>query len=195
MSIIGQLYRRYLTICQSLYSRFISQHLGSVGKGTIISRHCRIYGGGEKNIHIGANTIISEHCVIESWSEWGNQRFNPEIIIGYNCKIGEYSHISACSKIELGDGLLTGRFVLITDNSHGGLDYMTSGTRPIERPLVVKGNIIIGKNVWIGDKVTICSGVSIGDNVIIAANSVVIDDLPSNCMAAGMPAVIKKKLG
>jgi acetyltransferase-like isoleucine patch superfamily enzyme len=83
---------------------------------------------------------------------------------------------------------------LITDNSHGGLDMATSGIRPIERPLVIKGDIIIGKNVWIGDKVTICSGVSIGDNVIIAANSVVVDDLPSNCMAAGIPAIIKKIL-
>ncbi len=169
--------------------------MGYVGKGSVISRHCRIYGGGEKHIHIGENTLISERCVIESWSRWGDQTFDPEIITGNNCKIGEYRHISACSKIVLGDGLLTGRFVLITDNSHGGLDEATSGIRPIERPLTTKGDIIIGQNVWIGDKDTICSGVTIGDNVIIAANSVVVDNLPSNCMVAGMPAIIKKKLG
>lgn len=194
MSFIGKIYRSYLSHWQSMYSRYVSRHLGSVGKGSIICRHCRIYGGGEKHIHIGDNTLISERCIIESWSRWGDQTFNPEIIIGNDCKIGEYSHISACSKIVLGDGLLTGRFVLITDNSHGGLDDASSSIRPIKRPLKVKGNINIGKNVWIGDKVTICSGVTIGDNVIIAANSVVVNDLPANCLAAGIPAAIKKTL-
>ena len=194
MSFIGKLYRSYLSLCQSVYSRYVSRHLGSVGKGSVICRHCRIYGGGENNIHIGDNTLISERCIIESWSRWGDQTFNPEIIIGNDCKIGEYSHISACTKIVLGDGLLTGRFVLITDNSHGGMDEEFSGIRPIKRPLKVKGDIIIGKNVWIGDKATICSGVTIGDNVIIAANSVVTSDIPPNSMAAGVKKKKKKSL-
>ena len=55
-----------------------------------------------------------------------------------------------------------------------------------------KGCIRIGDNVYIGTGVTILGPVNIGSNVIIAAGSVVIRDVPDNCMVAGNPAVIKK---
>jgi maltose O-acetyltransferase len=42
--------------------------------------------------------------------------------------------------------------------------------------------------------VTICPGVTIGNRCIIAAGSVVIKDIPDDCLAAGNPAVVKKKL-
>lgn len=47
--------------------------------------------------------------------------------------------------------------------------------------------VIIGHNVWIGGGVTICPGVTIGDNVTIGAGSVVVKDIPSNCVAVGNP--------
>lgn len=54
--------------------------------------------------------------------------------------------------------------------------------------------VSIGQDCWIGGNVTICPGVTIGDRCIIAAGSVVVHDIPSDCMAAGNPAVIKKRL-
>lgn len=54
--------------------------------------------------------------------------------------------------------------------------------------------INIGEDCWIGGNVTICPGVSIGDRCIIGAGSVVVHDIPDDCMAAGNPAVIKKSL-
>ena len=39
-----------------------------------------------------------------------------------------------------------------------------------------------------------CCGVTIGDNVIIGACSIVTHDIPSNSMAAGMPAKVIKQL-
>ena len=52
----------------------------------------------------------------------------------------------------------------------------------------------IGNNVWIGGSVTILPGVSIGDNVTIGAGSVVVKDIPSNCIAAGNPCKVVRKL-
>ena len=97
-------------------------------------------------------------------------------------------------KIAIGDGLLTGRFVYIGDNAHGGLSWEESSVPPINRQLRSKGEVKIGLNVWIGDKVTILGGVTIGDNVIIAANAVVTKDVPSNSIAAGIPAKVVKTL-
>lgn len=48
--------------------------------------------------------------------------------------------------------------------------------------------ITVGNNVFIGSLATILPGVRIGDNVVIGAHAVVTRDLPSNCVAAGVPA-------
>ena len=48
--------------------------------------------------------------------------------------------------------------------------------------------IRIGSDTWIGGSVTILPGVTIGDNVTIGAGSVVVHDIPSDCIAVGNPA-------
>ena len=53
--------------------------------------------------------------------------------------------------------------------------------------------INIGNHVWIGTRAMILKGVSIGDNSVIAAGSIVTHDVPSNCLVAGVPAIIKKE--
>ena len=53
---------------------------------------------------------------------------------------------------------------------------------------------IIGNNVLIGANAIVIGNVRIGDNVTIGAGAVVTKDVPSNCIAAGVPAKIIKKL-
>lgn len=48
----------------------------------------------------------------------------------------------------------------------------------------------IGNNVSLGCNVTIIGGVHIGDNVTVGAGSVVVKDVPDNCIVAGNPARI-----
>lgn len=50
----------------------------------------------------------------------------------------------------------------------------------------------IGNNVTLGSNVCIIGDITIGDNVIVGAGSVVIHDVPSNCVVAGNPAKIIK---
>jgi serine O-acetyltransferase len=52
---------------------------------------------------------------------------------------------------------------------------------------------IIGNNVDIGSGAKLLGSIKIGDNVVIGANAVVIRDVPDNCLAAGVPAVIKPR--
>ena len=54
--------------------------------------------------------------------------------------------------------------------------------------------ITVGNDTWIGGNVTVCPGVTIGNRCIIAAGSVVVHDIPDDSLAAGNPAVVKKKL-
>jgi len=50
------------------------------------------------------------------------------------------------------------------------------------------GKVVIGNNVYIGKETCILKGTQIGDNVIIGAKSLVNKDIPSDCVAAGVPA-------
>ena len=54
---------------------------------------------------------------------------------------------------------------------------------------------IIGDNVEIALGAKVIGKVSIGNNVIIAPNSVVVKDIPDNCVVSGIPAKIIKKDG
>lgn len=178
-----------------LYTMWIRNFLGCFGKHSAIAYPCSLQGGGSKRIKIGTRTSIGAHGVLGLWERYGkDEQYEPEIVIGNDCCIGEYFHITAINKITIGDGLLTGRFVYIGDNSHGGLSFEEADIPPAYRHLSSKGEIKIGKNVWIGDKASILGGVTIGDNIIIGAGSVVTHDIPSNCMAAGAPAKIVKQL-
>lgn len=53
---------------------------------------------------------------------------------------------------------------------------------------------VIGNNVRISCGAKILGGVRIGDNVVVGAGAVVVKDVPSNCVVAGVPAKIIKQL-
>lgn len=59
--------------------------------------------------------------------------------------------------------------------------------------LPMKGDTVIGNDVWIGENVTILPGVHIGDGAVIGANSVVAKNIPPYSVAAGNPCEVRKK--
>ena len=148
---------------------------------------------GTQRMIIGKGTSFEKHCKLMTWSA-DNKNDDIKILIGSHCTFGEYNNISAFNKIEIGNWVLTGRWVSIIDNAHGNSDLDTIKLSPTKRPIVSKGPIIIRDNVWIGDKCTILPGVEIGESCIIAANSVVTKSIPPYSVAGGVPAVIIKKM-
>lgn len=81
----------------------------------------------------------------------------------------------------------------VTDNFHGNNSREQLRIPPINRPLDVRGEVRIGKNVWIGRNVCIMPRGSIGDGAVIGANAVVTKDVPAYSVAVGVPAIIVKK--
>ncbi|MDU1904883.1 MAG: DapH/DapD/GlmU-related protein [Dysgonomonas sp.] len=149
---------------------------------------------GGKYINIGKNVGIGAHAILTAWDKYENDHFLPEITIGNNVWIGEDCHITAINKIKIGNNVLMGKKITISDNSHGKIDFDSLSISPIKRPLYSKGEVIIEDGVWIGDKVTILAGVRIGKNSIIGANALVTKDIPDNCVVGGVPAQIIKKI-
>ena len=52
---------------------------------------------------------------------------------------------------------------------------------------------VIGNNVYIGGGVKILGPIILGNNIVIGANSVVMHDIPDNCVVVGIPAKIIKR--
>lgn len=110
----------------------------------------------------------------------------------------------------IGDRLIIGKFCAIAKGvefiMNGANHRMCSATTypfnimgggwekctPSMEELPLKGDTVVGNDVWIGQNVTILPGVHIGDGAIIGANSVVGRDIPPYCVAIGNPCTVKK---
>lgn len=96
----------------------------------------------------------------------------------------------ASSDITIGKNSTLAYRTLLTTNANPNAPYneLCKLYPPIHQ------EIRIGDNVWIGAGVIVLPGCRIGNNSVIAAGSVVCSDIPDNCMAAGVPAKVKKHL-
>ena len=177
--------RLYTTICRHRFAHW--------GRGSHIGwKAMRLVG--LQYVSVGDGTYIAPGVQLTAWDTHNGLRFNPSVVIGNGCTIRENSHITAVNSITIGDNLLTGTNVLITDNSHGQSTREHMAMAPTARPLYSKGPVVIGNNVWLGNNVCVMPGVTIGDGAIIGANSVVTHDVPAYAVAAGMPAKVIKQM-
>lgn len=110
----------------------------------------------------------------------------------------------------IGDKLIIGKFCQIA----AGVNFVMNGANhqmnavttfpfyifegwkqkvPPLNKMPLKGDTIIGNDVWIGQNVTILPGVHIGDGAIIGLNSVVGSDVAPYTIVAGNPAKVIRK--
>lgn len=57
-----------------------------------------------------------------------------------------------------------------------------------EKPKGLDKDVVVESDVWIGRNVTLLSGVTLGRGATIAAGAVINRDIPSYCLAGGVPA-------
>ncbi len=177
-----------LILC-GYYNGLYSNRFKAFGKDSVIYR-LKAYRNLE-HVVIGNNTKIERGTLIRIFQD-ENKKYGC-INIGNNVNIGLNVNISSCNSIEIQDGVLIGRNVMINDNSHGYTrNKQDLRLPPIERPIVSKGKIIIGRNVWLGENVVVLGNVTIGEGAVIGANSVVCKDIPPYSISGGVPAKIIK---
>ena len=129
---------------------------------------------------------------IECWDNYLEHSFKPQIIIGEKVCFNFRCHIVAINEIIIGDNVLVGSNVLITDHAHGNTTIDDLLKEPQQRNLFSKGRVVIENDVWIGENVCILPNVVIGRGAVIAAGSVVTHSIPSYSVAAGIPARVIK---
>ena len=181
-------------LLMTFFTGYKSRYFRGLGQNSTLGRHTTYIG--EQYITIGNDSHIGDYGRLTAYDyyPYTQQQFTPLITIGNHCSIGVQSHITAVYRITIGNNVLTGPRVLITDNAHGDTTIEALSTPPFKRPLESKGEVIIEDNVWIGEGSMILPNVHIGKGAIIACNSVVTTDIPSFSIAAGSPATVVKSL-
>jgi len=175
-----------------MYTGYHRRHFRHFGKDSLIAY--KAYFRGEKYFSVGNHTVFFRGARFAAYDQSSTVSHAPSVIIGNDCEFGNNVHITCINSIRIGNHLLTGSSVLITDNAHGDSSMDVVKCPPKERTLYSKGPIVIGDNVWIADNVCILPNVTIGDGAIIASNSVVTKDVPPFCVVAGAPARVVKNL-
>lgn len=112
-------------------------------------------------------------------------RFRTGIEIHPGAKIGKGLFI------DHGMGVVIGETAEIGDNCllYQGVTLGGTGKEKGKR------HPTLGNNVMVGAGAKVLGSFKIGDNVRIAANSVVLEPIPANCTAAGVPARVVRNNG
>ena len=142
------------------------------------------------NISIGDYTYYDD-AVDPAGFEKNNVLFNyPEF--GDRLIIGKFCAIASGTKFIMGPA--NHRISSITTYPFHVFGGVWSDRTPDHlTQLPLKGDIVIGNDVWIGRESVVMPGVRIGDGSIVAAYSVVAKDIPPYSVVGGNPARLIKK--
>jgi len=191
------IYYRKLSLIRffsTVYCRFLFRFIGvKIKKGSEFYGIPFIFFYSGSKIEIGENAKfrtarISNLIGINRRTTISTQCENAQIIIGNNCGFSGVV-IGARESITIGNKVMVGANVLITDN-----DWHSMDPNDRENGIPESKPINIADNVFIGYSSSVLKGVSIGKNSIIGANSVVSRDIPENVIAAGNPCKVIKQL-
>ncbi len=185
-----RLFEKIKIACYCIRTGYYKSSLKSLGKGTILYNDVTIRTG--KNIVIGKCCFILPQTVLSATADENDR--TARLIINDGVWIGQGCHLTASNSVVIGRESLLGKYITITDNSHGNIIPDETINAPYKRPVVSKGPVVIGERVWIGDKAIILPGVTIGDSAIVGAGSVVTKNVPACAVVAGNPARIIKIL-
>jgi len=184
-----------------------------IGTGTTIDEPCIIgkpprgYRSGAKELCIGSNGHIRPFSTVYAGSTIGdyfqtgqgvciredniignNVSIGTNSVLEFGNRIGDFSRIHTGCFLEMttiGKNVFIGPSVVFTDDPH-----------PMGCPKYreCKGGAVVEDFARIGANSTILPGVRIGKNSLIGAGSVVVKDIPDNCVAVGTPAKVIKSI-
>ena len=179
--------------------------------GVKTGKNVRVYNKLHLKIHPMAKVVLGNNVSIVCGDNYNPLCRNidgslcaeyPDSII----EIGEESGLSspciwAKKQITIGKRVKIGGDCILLDSDCHSLDWRQrclsedkSEGLPVDTLNAKISPIIIGDDVFIGTRSIILKGVRIGERSIIAAGSVVTKNIPSDCIAAGNPAIVIRKI-
>ena len=166
------------------------------------------YGSGLRTFNAIPSLVVSSKAKMFSlgnnvtFNNYTDQSWNSKCKIyvreGATLTIGDNSGMNGamiyCAQfISIGNYVNIGGGTRISDTNHHNLDWHKRRDPKFNliaktAPIVIEDDVFIGANCYIG------KGVTIGARSIIAAGSVVIKDVPADCIAGGNPCNVIKNI-
>tara|TARA_B100001250_G_scaffold411564_1_gene440530 strand:- start:470 stop:1531 length:1062 start_codon:yes stop_codon:yes gene_type:complete len=115
----------------------------------------------------------------------GKYGVNSKVTIGNGCFVGKSTLLNTSEEIVIGDDVGIGDEAQIW--THGA--YLST----IDGFPAAFGSVNIGSNVWLPSRCIVLPNVQIGSNVVIGINSVINKNIPSGCLAGGIPCKVIKE--
>jgi virginiamycin A acetyltransferase len=137
-----------------------------------------------KNIIIGDFTYFSDVDFEKHVIHFHPDFYNDKLIIGKFCQIASGVEFIMNGANHQMNCVSTFPFYIF--------EKWNEDVPPLDK-MPIKGDIVIGNDVWIGQNSTILPGVKIGDGVIIGTESVVGSSIEPYTIVAGNPAKIIRK--
>lgn len=145
------------------------------------------------------NFVKSPNIIIGDYTYFDDRRHGPDKFEEYNVL---YNYQPDRVKLIIGKFCaLAANTTFIMTGDHK-LDAISTYPFPVFKngwetaynvnELPIKGDIVVGNDVWFGYNSMIKSGVTIGDGAIIATNAFVVKDVPAYSIVGGNPAKVIK---
>lgn len=158
------------------------------GTNVTIEKNTRLDGYASRKIMLGDNCKIGAYSHLTCTSHFS--KYGKGLSMGNNSAIGDYTHFGASGGIEIGNDVIMGSYVSFHSENH----VFSNPTKLIREQGVTSKGIKIGNNVWVGVKATFLDGAEVGNNSVVAAGAVVNSVFSDNVVIGGVPAKIIKKL-
>lgn len=158
------------------------------------SGKCLLSVGEGSRVHFGKDIVVNS----------GNHTIDPSpskifVLPGASLHLGDNTGMSSVSiickqEITIGNNVRIGAGCLILDSNMHSVDWRLRASKGNDIKNARCEPVSIGDYAFIGARCIILKGVHIGEKSIISAGSVVVDDIPANCMAGGNPCKVIKSL-
>ena len=102
--------------------------------------------------------------------------------------------IWAHKSIKIGNHVKFGANVIVMDSDAHSLNFLLRRDASVDMQHKKDAEIVIEDDAFIGMNTIIMKGVTIGARSIIGAGSIVTKSIPADCIAAGNPAMIIKRI-
>jgi acetyltransferase-like isoleucine patch superfamily enzyme len=130
----------------------------------------------------GGRMEIGSGCEVRSFARL--EADTGHLVLGERSSVNPFCLLNGFGGLRIGSDVRIASHSVILSSTHrydaAGVSIRAQGVEPRET--------VVGDDVWFGAHVVVVGGVQIGAHSIIGAGSVVLEDVPSNAVVAGVPA-------
>lgn len=160
---------------------------GDDGEPTVVGEGATIRAGSilYKDVTVGSGLTTGHNVLIREHTAIGD-----DVVVGTNTVIDGWTEIG--DNVSLQTGVYIPSYTKIGNRVFiGPRAVLTNDPYPIRQEVDLVGPTL-EDDVSVGANATILPGVTIGEGSFVAAGAVVIDDVPPNSLAVGVPAQIRE---